>query len=121
MSWIAGLDIIYSLQDKDFDEKAGLHSIPVRVGVQRAIHISGICYVCSFAAMAIGRIDRRNEISLLDCNIARGCYIFISPAAGKIGQAWRKIFKAFQDQYAYFSPAFGGYCRIHNNVTGVLI
>ena len=28
--WLAGFDIIYSLQDRDFDRKQGLHSMPVR-------------------------------------------------------------------------------------------
>jgi 4-hydroxybenzoate polyprenyltransferase len=34
--WLAGFDIIYSLQDREFDSKIGLHSIPVRFGVARA-------------------------------------------------------------------------------------
>ncbi len=53
MAWIAGLDIIYSIQDREFDEKVGLYSIPVKVGVQRAIYISALCYSCSFAAMGV--------------------------------------------------------------------
>jgi len=53
MAWIAGLDIIYSLQDKEHDEKAGLHSMPVTMGVQKAIRISAICYACSFAGMGL--------------------------------------------------------------------
>lgn len=31
--WVAGFDILYALQDLDFDRRAGLHSIPVRLGV----------------------------------------------------------------------------------------
>jgi 4-hydroxybenzoate polyprenyltransferase len=31
--WVAGFDILYALQDLEFDRSAGLHSIPVRVGV----------------------------------------------------------------------------------------
>jgi 4-hydroxybenzoate polyprenyltransferase len=35
--WVAGFDIFYALQDVDFDRSAGLHSIPVRLGVKNAI------------------------------------------------------------------------------------
>lgn len=41
MSWVAGFDILYSLQDADFDKSLGLHSVPVRFGAQRALQISG--------------------------------------------------------------------------------
>ena len=38
--WIAGFDIIYSLQDTEFDRKARLFSLPSRLGIQRALRIS---------------------------------------------------------------------------------
>lgn len=53
MTWIAGLDIIYSFQDVEHDKNEGLHSIPVKMGTQKALHISIICYVCSVAGMLI--------------------------------------------------------------------
>jgi 4-hydroxybenzoate polyprenyltransferase len=39
-TWIAGFDIIYSCQDSDFDKSLGLHSIPARFGVAKALQIS---------------------------------------------------------------------------------
>ena len=38
--WLAGFDIIYSLQDREFDRNVGLHSIPVRFGVSGALRLS---------------------------------------------------------------------------------
>jgi len=35
--WVAGFDICYALQDLEFDRNAGLHSIPVRLGVNGSI------------------------------------------------------------------------------------
>ena len=35
--WTAGFDIIYALQDVDFDRQAGLHSLPARLGARRAL------------------------------------------------------------------------------------
>lgn len=35
--WVAGFDVIYALQDLDFDRREGLHSLPVRLGPARAL------------------------------------------------------------------------------------
>lgn len=42
--WIAGFDILYALADAGFDQEQGLKSLPVRLGVRRAVWISGVCY-----------------------------------------------------------------------------
>lgn len=38
--WLFGFDILYALQDIEFDSKTGLHSIPERFGVQRSLWMS---------------------------------------------------------------------------------
>lgn len=35
--WLAGFDTLYALQDLDFDRRAGLRSIPVRLGIRGAL------------------------------------------------------------------------------------
>ena len=45
--WLAGFDIIYSLQDREFDRAHGLYSIPVRFGVARALRLSSFFHVCT--------------------------------------------------------------------------
>jgi len=40
LSWVAGFDVLYSLQDRDFDRQAGLHSIPVALGERGALRVS---------------------------------------------------------------------------------
>ena len=35
--WVAGFDILYALQDLEFDRQAGLHSIPVLLGVDGSL------------------------------------------------------------------------------------
>jgi len=37
LAWVAGFDILYALQDREFDLGAGLHSIPARFGVRGAL------------------------------------------------------------------------------------
>lgn len=45
--YIAGFDILYALQDREFDRKAGLYSIPARYGEQTALWISRLSHVLS--------------------------------------------------------------------------
>ena len=42
--WLAGFDILYALQDIEFDRNYGLYSIPSRFGIIRAIMISRISH-----------------------------------------------------------------------------
>lgn len=35
--WVAGFDILYALQDLEFDKTSGLHSIPVRLGLRGSL------------------------------------------------------------------------------------
>jgi 4-hydroxybenzoate polyprenyltransferase len=51
LMWIAGLDIIYAIQDREFDVKEKLHSIPAKLGEKRAITISLACYGLAMIAM----------------------------------------------------------------------
>lgn len=37
MFWVAGFDILYALQDLEFDRKSGLHSIPVKLGLNGSL------------------------------------------------------------------------------------
>ena len=42
MFWVAGFDLLYSLQDIEVDKKLGLHSIPSKFGVEKTMKISKI-------------------------------------------------------------------------------
>lgn len=42
--WIAGFDVIYGCQDVGFDKKQGLHSVPVRFGIDGALRISKVMH-----------------------------------------------------------------------------
>ncbi len=45
--WVSGFDIIYALQDEEFDKQNQLHSIPSMLGVKRALRVSEILHVLS--------------------------------------------------------------------------
>ena len=43
--WVAGFDLLYSLQDIDFDVKHGLHSIPSKYGAEITLRISSYFHI----------------------------------------------------------------------------
>ncbi len=58
--WVAGFDIIYSLQDVDEDRRERLYSIPSRLGVRGAIWISRVLHGAAFLCLALAwRTDSR--------------------------------------------------------------
>ncbi len=54
--WIAGLDIIYAIQDREFDIREKLHSIPAGMGEKKAITISLLCYILALIALTTAGI-----------------------------------------------------------------
>ena len=45
MFWVAGFDLLYSLQDIAFDKAHGLHSIPSKFGAQNTMRIARVFHV----------------------------------------------------------------------------
>jgi 4-hydroxybenzoate polyprenyltransferase len=47
--WVAGFDILYSLQDEDFDRRLGLSSLPARLGATGARRLSALFHLAAAA------------------------------------------------------------------------
>jgi 4-hydroxybenzoate polyprenyltransferase len=59
MFWVAGFDIVYAIQDIDFDRAHTLHSVPARLGLSRALIIARVLHglsVTCFLALALLRV-----------------------------------------------------------------
>jgi 4-hydroxybenzoate polyprenyltransferase len=95
--WIAGLDIVYALQDMEFDKKEGLHSLPSAYGAKKALAASGGCYILSFAAMITAGIATGKNIPYWAALACVG-FIFIyqqkTARDRDTASAMRKFFKA---------------------------
>jgi 4-hydroxybenzoate polyprenyltransferase len=52
--WTAGFDILYALQDVDFDRDHKLHSLPEKFGVNRALWISRLCHLLTIGLLVYG-------------------------------------------------------------------
>jgi 4-hydroxybenzoate polyprenyltransferase len=51
LCWVAGFDVIYACQDVDFDRAQGLHSLPARLGVARALLLARALHVATVALL----------------------------------------------------------------------
>jgi 4-hydroxybenzoate polyprenyltransferase len=51
--WVAGFDMIYALQDVEFDRKYGLHSLPAHFGEGFAVMASEISHVIFFILLLV--------------------------------------------------------------------
>lgn len=49
--WVSGFDIIYALQDEEFDRSQQLHSVPSWLGTARALAVSRLLHVLSAACV----------------------------------------------------------------------
>ena len=61
--WVTGFDIIYALQDEDFDVRNGLYSIPSKIGAKRALRLSTVLHafcalICVFVARSLAGFDQ---------------------------------------------------------------
>jgi 4-hydroxybenzoate polyprenyltransferase len=60
--WLAGFDVIYSLQDLAFDRQEGLHSIPARFGIAGALRFSSVFHACTVIFLAAVGISAQTGI-----------------------------------------------------------
>lgn len=52
MTWVAGFDVLYALQDVAFDRQTGLHSIPAAFGEARALTVARVFHIATVVALA---------------------------------------------------------------------
>ena len=58
MFWIGGFDVLYGMQDVEFDRQHGLHSIPARFGVRKALWTTRASHAATIVMLlALGNIS----------------------------------------------------------------
>lgn len=53
LCWTGGFDILYALQDQDFDRASGLHSIPSKLGTHWSLALSRSLHLAALTAWAL--------------------------------------------------------------------
>jgi 4-hydroxybenzoate polyprenyltransferase len=97
MTWIAGLDIVYALQDMDFDREENLHSLPARLGRERALFISTLCYGLAIGSLVLaGSLEGMTSPYWLAVVAVGLLFLYqqILARRAQISPAVRKIFQA---------------------------
>ncbi|MEP6904869.1 MAG: UbiA-like polyprenyltransferase [Gemmatimonadales bacterium] len=51
-TWVGGFDILYALQDIDFDCAQGLHSLPASLGERGGLNVARVLHLCTVLALA---------------------------------------------------------------------
>ena len=51
--WVAGFDLLYSLQDMEFDKEKGLHSIPSKYGADATLLLSLLFHILTILFWAL--------------------------------------------------------------------
>ena len=59
-SWVSGFDILYALQDYEFDREHGLKSVPVRFGIENSLKFARVLHLVTFLSLlTLGLVDDR--------------------------------------------------------------
>lgn len=63
LTWVSGFDIIYALQDEQFDKQNQLHSIPALLGTKKALLVSNLLHIiCGLLLLIAGYYGEFNFI-----------------------------------------------------------
>ncbi|TFG43576.1 MAG: 4-hydroxybenzoate octaprenyltransferase [Bacteroidia bacterium] len=62
LTWVGGFDIIYALQDDEFDREHNLHSIPSSTGRKKALIISVIVHFLTFLLVVYAGLAGKGNI-----------------------------------------------------------
>lgn len=104
MFWVAGFDVLYSLQDMEYDKSAGLFSIPSRYGAQASMfvsklfHFTAVLFWLCFASAA--SYGFWGFFAVVISGVILGCEHYI------VSKDFRKIDRAFFTLNGYLSLIF---------------
>ena len=104
MFWVAGFDLLYSLQDIDVDKKLGLHSIPSKFGAQKTMLISKVFHALTVLFWLLFAIVSDSSYFAFIAVIVSA--IMLSYEHYLVNKDFRKIDKAFFTVNGYLGIIF---------------
>jgi len=103
--WLVGFDIIYALQDYEFDRTHGLHSLVVRWGVKNALNASFLSHwIMWLVLMVFGLLARFKLAYYVGMVFILGCLVLEHWLARKRSLNW--VQQAFFRMNALISVVF---------------
>ena len=90
--WLAGFDIIYALQDYEFDRRAGLRSLVVAWGPVNALKAAFLAHIATSGLLALfGFLCRFRLAYMVGWAIIVGCLVMEHWIARRRGMNWIQI------------------------------
>ena len=103
--WVAGFDLIYAIQDFEFDQREGVHSLVVRLGVPRTLWLAQLLHVLLLLALIVfGLIGRLGLIYFWAMPLVAVALFFEHRSARSLDVAG--INRAFFQSNAFVSAVF---------------
>ncbi|MFL6594129.1 MAG: UbiA-like polyprenyltransferase [Chthoniobacterales bacterium] len=103
--WVAGFDLIYATQDFEFDQKEGLRSLVVRLGVPASLRAAQFLHLLMFAALiAFGAIAHLGFAYFAAMPLVAAALVYEHRAARRLDLA--AINRAFFLSNAFVSAVF---------------
>jgi len=77
LCWVSGFDIIYALQDEEFDKSLSLQSVPVRLGTAGALNLSIVLHVLCAIFIVSAALLANNQFTDFGWLLWLGTLIFV--------------------------------------------
>ena len=103
--WVAGFDLIYSIQDYDFDRGEGLHSLAVRLGIARTLRFAQVLHLMMFITLIVfGIVAKLGSLYFSAMILVAAALVFEHRSARLLDVAG--INRAFFQSNAFVSALF---------------
>jgi 4-hydroxybenzoate polyprenyltransferase len=111
LAWLFGFDVLYALQDEQFDRNEGLHSVPARFGTKRALVMAASAHVVTVASLVgTGLALHRGALFFTGVAVVAVVLVIehrlVRPKSKDEAVDFSRIGKAFFDCNAYVSLGF---------------
>ena len=103
--WVAGFDLIYATQDYDFDQREGIRSLVVKLGIPRSLRLAQLLHLLTFAALiGFGLVAKLGAVYFWAMPIVAAALFYEHKNATDLDLAG--INRAFFQSNAFVSAAF---------------
>jgi 4-hydroxybenzoate polyprenyltransferase len=105
VGWVAGFDLIYATQDFEFDQREGLHSLVVRLGLARSLRLAQFLHFGMLLALiAFGLAASLGAPYFCGMPLVAGALVYEHRSAARLDLAG--INRAFFQSNAFVSGVF---------------
>lgn len=112
MAWVSGFDVVYAIQDIDFDRANRLHSMPARLGVKKALMLSRVMHMVAVAAFVAILAFEMFPVGLfyaVGVGFMGGLLVYEQRIVGRGHLDLKKIDRAFFQLNVIVSTSFFGF------------